>query len=139
MRWRIIDEVKAGKGERICANVSCARDEGLEGMEVAFGYTEEGKHKNVLIKCVLCEKCRRKMRKAHDDDKSRKRSRSHPHGQRNSEEHRSQQHHSSHHERKRRKHEKASKELRHSGTSNSERFQGPLEPELISKGPLKPI
>jgi len=43
MRWRTIEEVKAGKGDKICANVACGRADGLEEMEVAFGYEEEGK------------------------------------------------------------------------------------------------
>jgi Folate-sensitive fragile site protein Fra10Ac1 len=77
MRWRTIEEVKTGKGEGICANVACARTEGLEGMEVMFGYVEDEKQKNVLVKCVLCKKCRHKMRKARGSEKSKKKSNSH--------------------------------------------------------------
>jgi len=77
MRWRTIEEVKASKGEGMCANVACARTEGLEGMEVMFGYIEDEKQKNVLVKCVLCEKCRHKMREARGSQKSRKKSYSH--------------------------------------------------------------
>lgn len=77
MRWRTIEEVKVGKGEGICANVSCARTEGLEGMEVMFGYIEDRKQKNVLVKCVLCEKCGHKMKRARGPEKSKKKSNSH--------------------------------------------------------------
>src|SRR5271169_1104750 len=72
MRWRGLDEVKAGKGERVCANVECGRTEGLETMDVVFGYMEEGKRRDVLVKCVLCGKCARKMRKARETDDERK-------------------------------------------------------------------
>ena len=77
MRWRTIEEVKAGKGDKICANVACGRADGLEEMEVAFGYEEEGKRKSVLVKCVRCEKCARKLRKARATDDTKKRRRSH--------------------------------------------------------------
>lgn len=80
MRWRTIDEVKVGKGDKICANIACGRSEGLEGMEVLFGYVEDGVKKDVLVKCVVCEKCGRKLRKARgtvrsekERDRSRKR------------------------------------------------------------------
>jgi hypothetical protein len=80
MRWRTIDEVKVGKGDKICANIACGRSEGLEGMEVLFGYVEDGAKKDVLVKCVVCEKCGRKLRKARgtvrsekERDRSRKR------------------------------------------------------------------
>ena len=64
MRWRTIEEVKVSKGENICANIACGRNEGLEGMEVLFGYVEDGVKRDVLVKCVVCEKCGRKLRKA---------------------------------------------------------------------------
>ena len=72
MRWRTIDEVKAGKGDKVCANVLCERTEDLQPLEVVFGYVEEEKAKNVLVKCVVCERCRRKMRKAQERDKGSK-------------------------------------------------------------------
>lgn len=75
MRWRTIEEVKVGKGDKICANIACGRNEGLEAMEVVFGYVEDGKKKDVLVKCVLCEKCEKKMRKARDTGKRRRRNR----------------------------------------------------------------
>jgi protein FRA10AC1 len=75
MRWRTVEEVKAGKGDKICANVTCGRGEGLVGMEVVFGYVEDGKRRDVLVKCVLCEKCGRKMRKARGSPEKRRRRR----------------------------------------------------------------
>jgi protein FRA10AC1 len=71
MRWRVKDEVKAGKGETICANVSCSRTEELESMEVVFGYSEEMNTKNVLVKCVLCPRCKRKLKESYGKKKSR--------------------------------------------------------------------
>jgi protein FRA10AC1 len=73
MRWRTIEEVKVGKGDKVCANIACGRNEGLEAMEVVFGYVEDGKKKDVLVKCVLCEKCERKMRKARNTGEKRRR------------------------------------------------------------------
>jgi protein FRA10AC1 len=72
MRWRTIDEVKAGKGEEVCANVACEWTEDLQPLEVVFGYMEEGKAKNVLVKCVVYERCRRKMRKTQGKEKESK-------------------------------------------------------------------
>lgn len=97
-----MDEVKAGKGEATCANISCTRTEDLEGMEVVFGYDEEEKHKNVLVKCILCEKCGKKMRKAHEKDKSRKRWRREDHERTRKEDGRERSNHEKH-ERKRRR------------------------------------
>ena len=76
MRWRTLEEVKAGKGESICANISCGRTESLKVMEVIFSYPEEGRRKDVLVKCVLCEKCGRKMRRARGKDESKRKSKS---------------------------------------------------------------
>jgi len=104
-----MDEVKTGKGEATCANISCAHTGDLEGMEVVFGYDEEGKHKNVLVKCVLCEKCGKKMRKAHGKDKSRKRSKSHERERTGKKADIERSHHEKH-ERKRRRH-RSSEEL----------------------------
>jgi hypothetical protein len=76
MRWRTIEEVKVSKGEKICANIACGRNEGLEGMEVLFGYVEDGVKRDVLVKCVVCEKCGRKLRKAKGTVRSEERKRS---------------------------------------------------------------
>jgi protein FRA10AC1 len=97
-----MDEMKAGKGEATCANISCTRTGDLEGMEVVFGYDEEEKHKNVLVKCVLCEKCGKKMRKARERDKSRKRSKREEHEGTRREDGRERSNHEKH-ERKRRR------------------------------------
>jgi hypothetical protein len=137
MRWRTVDEVKTGKGERICANVSCGKTGDLAGMEVAFSYTEDGDRKNVLVKCVLCEKCGKKMRRAHGNDESKKRSRNRPHDEEGLEKERKQHHHDGHHGKKRHKHERTSRESRHDGTSDPERFLKSLESELASESPLK--
>src|ERR1700721_4423768 len=75
MRWRVIDEVKAGKGENICANVECPRIQELQSMEVVFGYVEEGERRDVLVKCVLCPKCTRKMKKSRGGGEERRRKR----------------------------------------------------------------
>jgi len=72
MRWRTVDEVKAGKGEKICANVQCGQVQDLQPMELVFGYVEDGERKSVLVKCVTCERCRRKMRKAQGRDQERR-------------------------------------------------------------------
>lgn len=96
MRWRTIDEVKAGKGDKVCANVACERTEDLQPLEVVFGYMEEGKAKNVLVKCVVCERCRKKMRKAQGKEKE-KESKSRPHrGEEKDEDRRKRRRH--HHE-----------------------------------------
>jgi protein FRA10AC1 len=71
MRWRVLEEVKAGKGETVCAEVGCARREGLDALEVVFGYVEGGERREVLVKCVLCEKCGRRMRRAKETDEKR--------------------------------------------------------------------
>ena len=84
MRWRTLEEVKAGKGKHICANVACGRVEGLEGSEVVFGYMEDGRRHDVLVTCVLCEKCGRKLRKARGGEENRKRKRSHERSRHNS-------------------------------------------------------
>ena len=80
MRWRTLEEVKAGKGDTVCANVECGHTEGLAAMEVVFGYVEDGKKRDVLVKCVLCERCGRKMRKAKGGVAERKRRRSREEG-----------------------------------------------------------
>lgn len=105
MRWRTTDEVKAGKGDKICANVDCGRTEGLEEMEVVFNYVEDEKAKTVLVKCVLCEKCGRKMQKAKGHERERKRSRSRDRHKDEKKERRGHRHRESeiprHHEKKR--------------------------------------
>ena len=73
MRSRTIDEVKAGKGQKICASIACGRTEQLEGMDVVFNYAEDGKAKNMLVKCVLCQRCGKKMHRVRNKGRERKR------------------------------------------------------------------
>jgi protein FRA10AC1 len=98
MRWRTIEEVKLGKGDKICANVDCERIEGLTSLEVVFGYQEDEKRKNVLVKCILCEKCARKMRKARGEDRTSKERSKHRSTSRDDEQDRKRRRHSRHRE-----------------------------------------
>ncbi|KAI3638336.1 hypothetical protein MIR68_003947 [Amoeboaphelidium protococcarum] len=41
LRWRVKDEVKSGKGERICGNISCDSTTGLSTYEVPFQYRDK--------------------------------------------------------------------------------------------------
>ncbi|KAI3634668.1 hypothetical protein MIR68_007049 [Amoeboaphelidium protococcarum] len=41
LRWRVKDEVKSGKGERICGNISCDSITGLSTYEVPFQYRDK--------------------------------------------------------------------------------------------------
>ena len=68
--------MKAGKGDTICANIACGRTERLKEKEAVFNYIEDEKSKNVLVKCVLCEMCAKKMERARGKERERKRSRS---------------------------------------------------------------
>lgn len=61
MRWRIEKEVCEGKGQFICGNKRCSRAEELVSWEVNFSYTEQGEHKNALVKLRLCPKCSKKL------------------------------------------------------------------------------
>jgi protein FRA10AC1 len=97
MRWRTIDEVKAGKGGNICANIACGRTEGLEEMEVVFNYAEDGKAKNVLVKCVLCQRCEKKMHRVRDKGRERKPSESGERHSQDKETHKETRHHNREH------------------------------------------
>ena len=85
--------MKAGKGEKICANIICERTEGLEGMEVVFNYAEDGKAKNVLVKCVLCQRCGKKMHRVRDKEQERKPSESGERHSQDKEKHKESRHH----------------------------------------------
>lgn len=61
MRWRIEQEVVAGKGQFICGNKACSKKEALKSWEVNFNYLEHGEKKNALVKLRLCEKCSNKL------------------------------------------------------------------------------
>ena len=70
-----MDEVKLGKGDQSWANVDCGDTEGLEEMEVVFNYVEDEDMMMVLVRCVLCEKCCRKMQRATEKQRDGNRSR----------------------------------------------------------------
>ncbi|KAI3652721.1 hypothetical protein MP228_002146 [Amoeboaphelidium protococcarum] len=78
LRWRVKDEVKSGKGERICGNISCDSTAGLSTYEVPFQYrdktsstlattndpssvsssnTQKSDMKLVLVKLRVCSSC----------------------------------------------------------------------------------
>ena len=61
MRWRTAEEVKSGKGVKICGNVDCWRDKHLTSYEVEFGYEEAGKMKKALVKLRLCRHCAKRV------------------------------------------------------------------------------
>ncbi|KAI5786890.1 folate-sensitive fragile site protein Fra10Ac1-domain-containing protein [Pyronema domesticum] len=72
MRWRTEQEVKDGKGERVCAGLGCGRGT-EEEREVLFNYEEHGEGKEAMVKVRLCAGCARRLRKAKGE---RRRSRS---------------------------------------------------------------
>ena len=61
MRWRIEKEVCDGKGQFMCGNKHCSRNEDLTSWEVNFSYMEQGEKKNALVKLRLCPKCSKKL------------------------------------------------------------------------------
>jgi len=96
MRWRTKAEVLAGTGQFTCGSLTCStrergvvtpnersrnEQEDLKTFELNFGYVEEGKKKNALVKVCVCRKCARKLRKAHEDISSEK-AKSHRHRRR---------------------------------------------------------
>ena len=97
MRWRTIDEVKAGKGQKICASIACGRTEELEGMDVVFNYAEDGKAKNVLVKCVLCQRCGKKMHRVRNKGRERKQLESGETHSQDKEKHKESRHHNREH------------------------------------------
>lgn len=61
-RWRIEKEVISGKGQFVCAQKKiCSEKEGLRTWEVNFGYVEEEKKKQALVKVRLCATCSAKL------------------------------------------------------------------------------
>ena len=50
MRWRTENEVIAGKGQFICGNKKCDKENDLKSWEVNFGYVEKDVKKNCLVK-----------------------------------------------------------------------------------------
>ena len=73
--------MEKGKGTKICGNIQCSKDRGLEELEWNFGYFEQGEKKNALVKVSLCRKCEKKLnyskRKKEKEAKEIKYERSH--------------------------------------------------------------
>mmetsp|Transcript_1743 Transcript_1743/g.6503 ORF Transcript_1743/g.6503 Transcript_1743/m.6503 type:complete len:183 (-) Transcript_1743:1137-1685(-) len=63
LRWCTEDEVRTGKGSRICAEEHCERSHELMTFEVPFSYEEKGLKKTTLVKLSLCSKHSRRLRK----------------------------------------------------------------------------
>lgn len=79
MRWRTKEEVLTGKGQFLCANLSCGNcectldedpddtvggvggKEGLRGFELMFEYVERGEKKSALVKVRVCDECAAKL------------------------------------------------------------------------------
>lgn len=61
LRWRTEREVVIGKGETSCAERKCSSRLGIAPYEVLFDYKEQGEHKQILVKVVLCTSCAEKL------------------------------------------------------------------------------
>jgi protein FRA10AC1 len=59
-RWRSEKEVVSRRGEKTCAEVNC-RVAAASVYEMNFGYLEEGKKKNALVKVAICKECSEKL------------------------------------------------------------------------------
>lgn len=62
LRWRVQKEVVAGKGQFICANVTCKEKHDLRTFEVPFEYNDIGDEcasvsKRSLVKVRVCQDC----------------------------------------------------------------------------------
>ena len=57
LRFRTEKEVKAGKGEYVCASKNCEKRKHLVRLELNFRYKEHDEMKNALVKVVVCQKC----------------------------------------------------------------------------------
>ncbi|KAL6474740.1 hypothetical protein MHYP_G00157800 [Metynnis hypsauchen] len=64
-RWRIENEVISGKGQFLCGNKRCEKQEGLKSWEVNFAYVEQGEKRNALVKLRLCPECSFKLNYHH--------------------------------------------------------------------------
>ncbi|XP_072524214.1 protein FRA10AC1 [Salminus brasiliensis] len=64
-RWRIENEVISGKGQFLCGNKNCDKQEGLKSWEVNFAYVEHGEKRNALVKLRLCPECSFKLNYHH--------------------------------------------------------------------------
>eukprot|EP00823_Brevimastigomonas_motovehiculus_P004071 TRINITY_DN2610_c0_g1_i1.p1 TRINITY_DN2610_c0_g1~~TRINITY_DN2610_c0_g1_i1.p1 ORF type:complete len:500 (-),score=151.15 TRINITY_DN2610_c0_g1_i1:1492-2991(-) len=61
LRWRTQEEVLKGKGQFVCGNKKCTVTENLKSYEVNFGYMEQGKVKQALVKLRVCRNCAYKL------------------------------------------------------------------------------
>ncbi|KAM9336058.1 protein FRA10AC1 [Symphorus nematophorus] len=64
-RWRTENEVVSGKGQFLCGNKRCEKQEGLKSWEVNFAYVEHGEKRNALVKLRLCPECSFKLNYHH--------------------------------------------------------------------------
>ncbi|KAL7857547.1 hypothetical protein SRHO_G00164460 [Serrasalmus rhombeus] len=64
-RWRVENEVISGKGQFLCGNKRCEKQEGLKSWEVNFAYVEQGEKRNALVKLRLCPECSFKLNYHH--------------------------------------------------------------------------
>ncbi|XP_062331265.1 protein FRA10AC1 isoform X2 [Osmerus eperlanus] len=64
-RWRVENEVVSGKGQFMCGNKRCEKQEGLKSWEVNFAYVEQGEKRNALVKLRLCPECSFKLNYHH--------------------------------------------------------------------------
>lgn len=54
LRWRTAEEVRAGKGDSVCAAKGCHVRADLAALELLFAFEEGGERKKTLVTCVLC-------------------------------------------------------------------------------------
>uniref|UniRef100_A0A8C7FSJ6 FRA10A associated CGG repeat 1 n=1 Tax=Oncorhynchus kisutch TaxID=8019 RepID=A0A8C7FSJ6_ONCKI len=64
-RWRVEKEVVSGKGQFLCGNKRCEKEDGLKSWEVNFAYVEQGEKRNALVKLRLCPECSFKLNYHH--------------------------------------------------------------------------
>ena len=57
LRWRTKTEVKKGKGERTCGNLTCNSESNLHAYELLFAYVEKKMNKKCLVKVKVCPEC----------------------------------------------------------------------------------
>ncbi|KAF4085321.1 hypothetical protein AMELA_G00117030 [Ameiurus melas] len=143
-RWRIESEVISGKGQFLCGNKRCEKNEGLKSWEVNFAYVEQGEKRNALVKLRLCPECsfklnyhhkrkevkvKKKCRPVGNGDGSQAKKSKHKSKQKRKEKHK--------HKKRRKEHSSSSSEDSHGSTKDSESVEeaeGPSESEFW-KGP----
>jgi protein FRA10AC1 len=57
LRWRTRAEVARGKGQFICASLTCEAVTALRSFEVPFSYAERGAAKTALVRVRVCGEC----------------------------------------------------------------------------------